>query len=306
MKLEVKDLHKSFGQKEVLHGISFSTSSGKAFGLLGRNGAGKTTTLRMIMDVFKPDQGEILLDGKPFIPNRYQIGYLPEERGLYPKKEVEEQLVYLAQLRGLSKSEAKENTLRWLKRLEIDSFKDKKLETLSKGTQQKVQLAQALLCNPDIIILDEPFSGLDPVNSKILQEVVKEMVRENKLVIFSSHQMSYVEDFCEEIAILKEGRIVLQGKLQELAEKLGADRIVLSASNMRVNQIEKLCFEKLNEIVSVYDRKGNNIILELLPDKNKKELLTALIDNDVEIERFGTYKPSLTEIFVLKAGDQNE
>lgn len=306
MKLEVKDLRKCFDQKEVLHGISFSTTSGKALGLLGRNGAGKTTTLRILMEVFRPDNGEILLDGKPFIASRYRIGYLPEERGLYPKKRVNEQLLYLAQLRGLSYTEAKNNTMKWLKRLEVDEYSDRRLETLSKGVQQKIQLAQALICDPEIVILDEPFSGLDPVNSKVLQDVVQDLVREGKLVIFSSHQMNYVEEFCEEIVILKEGRIVLQGNLNELAERFGSERLILSANNLRANQLEKLCFEKLSDTVSVYDRKNNSIILELLPGKTKKELICELINNEVDIERFGTYKPSLTEIFVLKAGDQNE
>ncbi len=165
MKLEIKDLRKSFSGNEVLHGISFSVESGKALGLLGRNGAGKTTTIRILMDVFKSDSGEILLDGKPFIPKNHQIGYLPEERGLYPKKKVTEQIVYLATLRGISKKEAKENTKKWLTRLGVIEYENRKLDTLSKGNQQKVQLAQTLVCNPNIVILDEPFSGLDPVNT---------------------------------------------------------------------------------------------------------------------------------------------
>ena len=165
MKLEIKNLRKSFSGNEVLHGISFSVESGKALGLLGRNGAGKTTTIRILMDVFKCDSGEILFDGKPFIPRNHQIGYLPEERGLYPKKKVMDQIVYLATLRGISKKEAKENTKKWLTRLGIAEYENRKLDTLSKGNQQKVQLAQTLVCNPSIVILDEPFSGLDPVNT---------------------------------------------------------------------------------------------------------------------------------------------
>ena len=160
MKIELKNIRKSFGSTEVLHGISFCAEGGQALGLLGRNGAGKTTTIRILMNVFQADGGEILLDGKPFDPSRHQIGYLPEERGLYPKKKVGEQVMYLAKLRGLSAKEAKAGTEKWLKRLQVDNYIDKKLETLSKGNQQKVQLAQTLVCNPDIVILDEPFSGL--------------------------------------------------------------------------------------------------------------------------------------------------
>lgn len=181
MKIELKNIRKSFGSTEVLHGISFCAEGGQALGLLGRNGAGKTTTIRILMNVFQADGGEILLDGKPFDPSRHQIGYLPEERGLYPKKKVGEQVMYLAKLRGLSAKEAKASTEKWLKRLQVDSYIDKKLETLSKGNQQKVQLAQTLVCNPDIVILDEPFSGLDPVNSQVLKDVIQEIIQEERL-----------------------------------------------------------------------------------------------------------------------------
>lgn len=184
MRLEVKNLKKNFGENEVLHGISFSVESGSALGLLGRNGAGKTTTIRILMDVFKGDSGTVLMDGKTFVPREHQIGYLPEERGLYPKKNVGEQLVYLGMLRGLSAKAAKAKMKKWLERMEVAQYENRKLETLSKGNQQKVQLAQTLLCDPDIIILDEPFSGLDPVNSQILKDVIKEQIQEGRLVIF--------------------------------------------------------------------------------------------------------------------------
>lgn len=304
MKLEVNALYKNFEDKEVLHGISFEATSGKALGLLGRNGAGKTTTIRILMDVFKASKGEILLDGKPFQPEMQQIGYLPEERGLYPKKKVSEQILYLAQLRGLSYKQAKENTSKWLNRLGIEDYANRQLETLSKGNQQKVQLAQALISDPEIVILDEPFSGLDPVNSQILQEVVKELIRNNKLVIFSSHQMSYVEEFCEEIAIMKKGNIVLEGNLKEIKRKFGANRLVLSASNIKIEVLEKLCLERLRSVMNIYDRKKEYLLIELQAGKTNKELLQALIHEDVEVDRFMMYEPSLTDIFVLKAGDE--
>jgi len=304
MKLEVRALYKNFEDKEVLHGISFEATSGKALGLLGRNGAGKTTTMRIIMDVFKASKGEILLDGIPFKPEMKRIGYLPEERGLYPKKKVNEQILYLAQLKGLSYKQAKDNTYKWLKRLEVEEYAHRKLETLSKGNQQKVQLAQTLVCDPDIVILDEPFSGLDPVNSQLLQEVVKELIRDNKLVIFSSHQMSYVETFCEEIAIIKEGNIALQGNLKEIKRKFGANRLVLSAGNMKNEELEKLCLEKFRSIMSVYDRKSDYLLIELQEGKKNKDLLEGLIEQNVEVDCFMRYEPSLTDIFVLKAGDE--
>ena len=209
MGLVVKNVNKSFGDKRVVDNISFELKKPGVFGLLGTNGAGKTTTIRMILGIIKKDSGEITWDGKEVTRGNVNFGYLPEERGLYPKKKVSEQLVYLGRLRGLSKAEAKKNTDKWLKRLQVSQYTDVKLETLSKGNQQKVQLASTLVCEPEIVILDEPFSGLDPVNSKILQDVVTELIEEGRIVIFSSHQMSYVEEFCEDIAIINNGEIAL-------------------------------------------------------------------------------------------------
>ena len=304
MKLEIKNLRKSFSGNEVLHGISFSVESGKALGLLGRNGAGKTTTIRILMDVFKCDSGEILFDGKPFIPRNHQIGYLPEERGLYPKKKVMDQIVYLATLRGISKKEAKENTKKWLTRLGIAEYENRKLDTLSKGNQQKVQLAQTLVCNPSIVILDEPFSGLDPVNAQILKDVVNELIADNKIVIFSSHQMSYVEEFCEDIAIINKGNIALSGNLKDIKKEYGRNRLILSANNYSLNELKKICENNFSDLVSIYDIKKDFLILELCENCTKNSFLKNIIDYDIDIEKFSVYEPSLTDIFVLKAGDK--
>ena len=304
MKLEVKELRKTFEDNEVLHGISFSVESGKALGLLGRNGAGKTTTIRILMDVFKANSGEILMDGRNFNPKDFQIGYLPEERGLYPKKKVMEQIVYLATLRGMTKKEAKESTRKWLNRLGVSEYENRKLETLSKGNQQKVQLAQTLVCNPDIVILDEPFSGLDPVNSQILKDVVNELIAENKLVIFSSHQMSYVEEFCDEIAIINKGEIVLSGNLKNIKKDFGKNRLILSANNMSLEELSSFATKNLTDIVKVYETKKNFIVLELCDGKSKNDLLEKILTTDIDIEKFAEYEPTLTDIFVLKAGDE--
>lgn len=304
MKLEVKNIRKSFSDNEVLHGISFSVESGKALGLLGRNGAGKTTTIRILMDVFKCDSGEILIDGKPFIPTDYQIGYLPEERGLYPKKKVSEQIVYLASLRGISKKEAKDNTLKWLKRLGVEEYANRKLDTLSKGNQQKVQLAQTLVCNPEIIVLDEPFSGLDPVNAQILKDVVTELIQDNKIVIFSSHQMSYVEEFCEDIAIINKGNIAISGNLKEIKKGFGENRLILSANNYSLEDLKELCEEQLTNLVSIYEVKKDFLVLELRENLTKNDLLKHILNTDIDIEKFAIYEPTLTDIFVLKAGDE--
>src|SRR5690554_6929592 len=264
MLLEVKNLYKSFSGTEVLHGISFKIESGKALGLLGRNGAGKTTTIRILMDLFGADRGEVLKDGRRFSARDYQIGYLPEERGLYPKKKVLEQLVYLGQLRGLNSRVARENALHWLKRLGVDQYKNKKLETLSKGNQQKVQLAETFICNPEIIILDEPFSGLDPVNSQILKDIIREFIKDNKLLIFSSHQMNHVEEFCEEIALIDKGEIVLTGNLKEIKGHYGKNRLTISEVNMPPKELEEIFKYKLYNIAKVVEVKKDFIIIELL------------------------------------------
>lgn len=306
MKLEVKEIRKSFGEKEVLHGVSFEVESGKALGLLGRNGAGKTTTIRILMDVFHANSGEILIDGKKFVPSEYQIGYLPEERGLYPKRTVMEQMIYLAQLRGLNKKAAETNAKRWLNRLEVAEYETRKLETLSKGNQQKVQLAATLVANPDIVILDEPFSGLDPVNSQILKDVVSELIADGKLVIFSSHQMSYVEEFCDHIAIINQGEVVLAGRLKEIKQAYGEKQLVLAAENLSQEELADRVEKEFADIVSLSGKKREFLILELVDGHTRKELLERLAKSDIGIERFGNYEPSLNDIFVAKVGEQED
>ena len=183
-----------------------------------------------------PIRGRSWRRESPSRPKDYRIGYLPEERGLYPQKKVLDQLVYLANLRGMGQRKPERAEKKWLERLGVSEYADKKLETLSKGNQQKVQLAQTLICNPDIIILDEPFSGLDPVNSQILKDVVREQIAMDRLVIFSSHQMNYVEEFCENIAIINHGEIVLEGNLRTIKRDWGENRLTLSAANLRPEQ----------------------------------------------------------------------
>ncbi len=303
MLLEVQNITKTFGDKQVLNNISFSVESGKALGLLGRNGAGKTTTIRILMDVFKANSGTILADGKPFVANEFQIGYLPEERGLYPKKTVSEQILYLASLRGLSRKEAKRNLEKMLKRLGVEEYMNRKLETLSKGNQQKIQLAQTLVCNPEIVILDEPFSGLDPVNSQILKEVINEIISEGRLVIFSSHQMSYVEEFCNDIVIINQGDIVLKGDLRQIKREFGNNRITLSLIDHDAESLRKFCSTYLGSVMKVTDLKKGYVVAELAPNKTKNDVLSTLISLNADVERFSIYEPSLTDIFVAKAGD---
>ena len=306
MKLEVKDITKSFGDKQVLHGISFEVQSGRALGLLGRNGAGKTTTIRILMDVFRANSGEVLLDGEKFNQRKHLIGYLPEERGLYPKKKVIEQMVYLGRIRGISKSEAVANSKKWLKRLGVLEYENAKLETLSKGNQQKVQLASTLVCDPDIVILDEPFSGLDPVNSRILQDVVMELIGQNKIVIFSSHQMSYVEEFCKDIVIINKGDVVLSGDLDNIKREFGKNQLVVSAVDKTLDDLENIINEHMSDILEITGRTKEELIIKNVADVSRKQILSKFISENIEIERFETYKPSLNDIFVSKVGDADE
>lgn len=304
MRLELKNVHKSFDGKEVLKGVSFSVESGRALGLLGRNGAGKTTSIRIIMDIFRANEGEVLLDGKKFDPSRNQVGYLPEERGMYPKKTVIEQMVYFARLRGMDKASAVESARKWLNRLQIAEYEKRKMDTLSKGNQQKVQLAATLVCNPDIVVLDEPFSGLDPVNSQILKEVITELITEGKIVIFSSHQMSYVEEFCEDIAIINQGEVVLSGSLEDIKEEYGLGRKTLSALNLSLDELEQCCREKLTDVLEVEGRDKHNIIVRLKDGEDQWKALSRLQEEKIDIDKYGSYEPSLNDIFVSCVGDE--
>ena len=299
MKLELKDIRKSFGEKEILHGVSFAVESGRALGLLGRNGAGKTTTIRIIMDVFHANSGEIMLDGEIFRPTASQVGYLPEERGLYPKKKVRDQMVYLAMLRGMNKKQANESTVKWLERLHVSEYIDRNLETLSKGNQQKVQLAATLVGEPQLVILDEPFSGLDPVNAQVLKDVIRELIREGRIVIFSSHQMSYVEEFCEDIAIINHG-----GHLDDIKDTYGRGRKTISADNYRPQELADICREKLSSYAAVERVTKKYVVLELKTQADMWQILDICKQTGVEIHQFGAYEPSLNDIFISCVGDE--
>lgn len=304
MKLELKNIHKSFNGKEVLKGVNFSVESGRALGLLGRNGAGKTTSIRIIMDIFHANEGEVLLDGKTFEPSKNQVGYLPEERGMYPKKTVLEQMVYFAKLRGFDKTKAVENSKKWLGRLKVTEYEKLKMDTLSKGNQQKVQLAATLVCDPDIVVLDEPFSGLDPVNSQILKEVIRELIQDGKIVIFSSHQMSYVEEFCEDIAIINQGEVVLSGSLDDIKEEYGRGRKILSALNLSLDELKKCCQEKLSDVLEVEGSDKRNVIVRPKDEEDQWKVLDRLREEKIEIDKYGSYEPSLNDIFVSCVGDE--
>lgn len=296
MQLTLSHVVKNFGEKQVLRDINLKAESGKALGLLGRNGAGKTTTIRIVMGVFPADSGQVLLDGKPFDRNHVKIGYLPEERGLYPKKIIGEQLVYFGELRGMRTAEAKRQAKALLDRLGMGESLNKKLETLSKGNQQKIQLAVTLLNDPDIVILDEPFSGLDPVNAKLLKDVVREQIAKGKIVFFSSHQMNYIEEFCDEIAILNQGKIVLNGSLREIKRANGRDQILLDSPEL--DRVTCFIKEHCAELTRKTEQQQDALLITLRNPEQKNALLRALSEATLELDRFSVYEPSLNDIFV--------
>ena len=301
MELAISNIVKTFGDKRVLEGISLKAEGGKAVGLLGRNGAGKTTTIRIIMGVFPPDSGSVKLDGKPFERNKVKIGYLPEERGLYPKKKIGEQLQYLGELRGMDKKAAKASYSALLERLELAEYAEKKLETLSKGNQQKIQLAATLMTDPDIVIFDEPFSGLDPVNAMLLEELVKEQIDKGKIVLFSSHQMNYVEQFCDDVAILNGGQIVLSGNIRQI--KRGYDRKDVIVTGEHPEQIVSYVSEHFAQMITnaVVEDAAARISLKEAADKAK--LFSALSDAGIDMDGLMVYEPSLNDIFVEYTGE---
>lgn len=287
MVLEMKDINKSFGAKQVLKGVSFRAEGGSAFGLLGRNGAGKTTSIRILMDVFPADSGQVLLDGKPVDYGKIGLGYLPEERGLYPKKPIGEQLVYLARLKGMSKKAAQEAVDFWLKRLGMEEHKNKRLDTLSKGNQQKIQLITALTHDPEIVVLDEPFSGLDPVNAQLLKDVVKEQIGKGKIVLFSSHQMNYIEEFCDSIAILHQGEVVLSGNLRDIKRSFPRNRLVVRTQSPEKIQAAFPCIQ---------GEKGELIITMNAPEE--KQAVMQKLTQGFDIDGVEVFEPSLNDIFV--------
>lgn len=294
MILELKNIEKSFGEKKVLTGVSFKAEGGKAFGLLGRNGAGKTTSIRILMDVFPANSGEVLIDGKPIDYNKVGIGYLPEERGLYPKKIIIDQLTYFAELKGMSRKDAVRYIDYWLERLGMTEYRNKRLDTLSKGNQQKIQLITALAHDPDIVILDEPFSGLDPVNAMLLKDVVKEQIAKGKIVLFSSHQMSYIEEFCDSIAILNNGVVALHGDLHDIKRDYPRDRLVVRTENTDTIKADFGAACSITE--------SGDLIVQLSSADEKKAVMTRLVEN-YDVDEVRVFEPSLNDIFVEYAGD---
>ena len=299
MILEFRNIEKSFGDKKVLKGINFTAKSGVANGYLGRTGSGKTTSFRVLLDIFKPDKGEILLDGKPLDHSKVKIGYLPEERGMYDGVGLVDQLAYFGMLKGMTKKAARDEAKKWLDFFELEDNKQA-LKTLSKGNAQKIQIIQSVMNDPDILVFDEPFSGLDPVNVGKLKEIITEFIKKDKLVIFSSHQMPVVETFCEDINILEQGEIVLSGNLDYIKKQLGHGKMILSVSNLEKEEL--LANLKSIPMGIEYSLVPEGVLLDFKEEGAKKELLAKLSGSSFNVEEFKLYKPSLEEIFVSQVG----
>ncbi len=304
MRLEINHICKSYGDNQVLRDISYQAHSGSAFGLLGRNGAGKTTSIRIIMGVFPPDSGSVTVDGQPISKANVTFGYLPEERGLYPKKTIKEQLLYIGELKGLSSRQADQNAKEWMSRMELGAAYVKRLDTLSKGNQQKVQLIAALIHNPDIVILDEPFSGMDPVNAQLFKNIFQDLIKQGKTILFSSHQMSYVEEFCENLAIINHGKIVLNGNLRQIKRSYDRTRILLhfDGQNEKQPDVWKNHLQDL-DIIEAITPQPAGVVVKLKHSNDKDLLFHTLASRNIGVERFEVMEPTLEDIFVEKAGD---
>lgn len=296
--IQVNNISKSFGKTEAVKNVSFDVEKGIIFGLLGPNGAGKTTAIRMINHILIPDTGTITInDVEVSSKTQSMIGYMPEERGLYKKMKVGEQLIYLARLKGLSHTEAKKTTKYWLDRLDASDWFAKQVGELSKGMSQKVQFIATIAHDPDIYIFDEPFSGLDPINSETLKEIVLELRDEGKTILFSTHRMEQVEQMCDDICLFNNGRTVLQGNLREIKRSYGKNTINIEFHG------DPAFLDRL-ENVRINNRSKNFAEIRVLNGQNTQDILRRAMEN-ADIYKFELVEPSLTEIFISTVGEDN-
>ena len=292
MSLELKNVSKSFVGKKAVDNISFSLTKPGVYGLLGTNGAGKTTTIRMLLGIIKKDSGEITWKGKPVDRKLVRFGYLPEERGVYPKTKIFDQLKYFAELKGMEISSIN----RWAKELKVEEYLQMSAEKLSKGNQQKIQFMTAIIHDPELVVLDEPFSGLDPVNTEILKNIIIDLIRNGKYIIMSAHQMATIEEFCSDILILNKGKTVLQGNLKEIKEKYPANRVEIDVKQDIESYIKELNLE-------IEIETNNNYVIKISDEEKAHKLLNKLVVNGINIDKFEIKKPTLNDIFIEKVGE---
>ena len=296
MSLVLKNVSKTFVGKKAVDNISLTLDKPGVFGLLGTNGAGKTTTIRMLLGIIKKDSGEITWNGKKVERKNVNFGYLPEERGVYPKTKIFDQLMYFAELKGMKKQEATDSINKWAKELKVEEYLELPAEKLSKGNQQKIQFMTAVIHNPELVVLDEPFSGLDPVNTEILKNIIIGLVQKGKYVIMSAHQMATIEEFCSDILILNKGRTVLQGNLKEIKSTYPANRVEVDVDQNIDKYIEDLGLEKENE-------KNNDYTIKINNEEIAHKLLNELVKKSIVINKFEIKKPTLNDIFIEKVGE---
>ena len=299
MSVTVNNIVKKYGEYSAVNGLSFELKEPGVFALLGTNGAGKTTSIRIILGMLAADKGEVLWDGKPFFACDKPIGYLAEERGLYPKYKVIDQLIYFMTLKGMKKEAAKKAIDYWFDRLDVNDYKNKNAEQLSKGNQQKIQLIAALAANPELIILDEPLSGLDPVNAELFKSVIREEIKNNKFIIMSSHQMNTIEEFCRDIVILNKGKTVLQGNLNEIKKGYGRVKLTVKAEGSII-ELAQQCG------LTVTEETPNGCSFNVQSEEQAHRLLNMIITGNIPLIKYELREPNLNEIFIEKAGANNE
>ena len=296
MGLVLKNVSKTFVGKRAVDNISFELNKPGVFGLLGTNGAGKTTTIRMLLGIIKKDSGEITWNGKAVDRKSVNFGYLPEERGVYPKTKIYNQLMYFAELKGMKKEEADGAIKNWAKKLKVEEYLDKTAEKLSKGNQQKIQFMTAVIHNPELLVLDEPFSGLDPVNTELLKNIIINLVKEGKYIIMSAHQMSTIEEFCSDILILNKGKTVIKGNLKEIKDTYPANRVQIETNENIETDIKKLGLE-------IENIKNYSYTVKIFDEQKAHELLKELVIKGITINKFEIMKPTLNDIFIEKVGE---
>lgn len=290
--LELHNLKKYYATQKAVDDISFSLEEGSIFGLLGPNGAGKTTLLRMITGIFFPDEGEIVFNGKTFNPlkDNLFIGYMPEERGLYKKMKIGEQALYLAQLKGLSYKDAMEKTKYWFRRMEMETWWNKKIEDLSKGMSQKLQFVITVLHDPKLIILDEPFSGLDPVNANIIKDEIFQLAKNGATVIFSTHRMEQVEEICDHIVLVNQGKKILDGTVNNIKQEFKENLF-----SIQLNQVPEDVLSNAFEVIKKHDQK---LVVKINEGSNSNDVLKYFLQGPLVVEGFNEILPSLNEIFI--------
>ncbi|NEY21707.1 ABC transporter ATP-binding protein [Bacillus ginsengihumi] len=299
MSLIVRNITKVYKDTKAVEDVSFSLKEGKMLGFLGRNGAGKTTTFRMILGLTEMTRGEVLFWGEK-MTNKFnnQIGYLPEERGLHPKLTVSQELFYLASLKGMNKKEIKKEVSYWMKKFDIEENINKKIESLSKGNQQKIQLIASLIHKPKLLILDEPFSGLDPINVELLKRAVIELNSKGTMIIFSSHRMDHVEELCDDICLINKGKLVLNGSINDIKKDYGYKKVIIEGN---------IDFSRLSNVPGVSKMETNKKqSIFKIENYDAAELLFNEVKDMGFIQRFQIVEPSLNDIYIDQVGEKNE